>query len=372
MHARSTQLNIDIEDIRRLVAHPERDVRAALTQKVCREVRTLQLSEQEREVVTKILTFISNDAAAMVRRALAITLKNSPNLPREIAKRLIKDVDSIATPILSFSPVLTDDDLLEVLKSKAATKILAISRRERINGNLVKAILRYGDSRAVASVAANDGAELGAELGSQMLDLYHDNDLVKESYIARRDLPPMVVEKLLTMVSADLAHTLSEKHNVPAEIAVEIGKRTRERASVDLISKNWIGSELKALVARLAIEGRLTNSLIVRSACAGNISMVEHAFAEKSDVSLNKARLMIHDSGPFGLQVLCQQAGLSEQEFAILRAAITIYRDLEQKGSGYGREKFRRVMIERVLSLPVEFSDTDADYLFEKLDSIQI
>ena len=196
MGAQPTGLNIEADDIRRMVTHPDREVRAALTQKVCRKIRSVQLTELEQKTVSSLLAFIVKDSAAMVRRALAVTLKKSPNLPREIAQKLIRDVDSIASPVLTHSPVLTDEDILDILKSKAASKIMAISKRERIKGNLVKAIIRFGDSRAVASLAANDGAEIGVELGNQLLEIYHDNDLVKESFIARRDLPLPVVEKI--------------------------------------------------------------------------------------------------------------------------------------------------------------------------------
>jgi uncharacterized protein (DUF2336 family) len=369
MRAQTSKLNIDPTDVKRLVSHPDRDVRAVLAQKVCRQIRSIELSAREREIVAQILHFIAKDAAAMVRRALAVTLKNSPNLPRDIAKKLIKDVDSIAAPVLTYSPVLTDEDLLDVLKSKAAAKILAISKRERIKGNLVKAILRYGDSHAVAAVAANDGAELGAELGSQMLEMYHDNDLVKESFIMRRDLPPTVVEKLITLVSSEMAIRLNEHHEVPIEMAIDLANRSRERASIDFISQSWVSHDLGYLVARLETEGRLTKSLIIRAACCGQIPFTEHAFAQKTGISLNKARLMVHDSGPFGLKALCKRAGLSEHDNCLIRAAITIYRDLELKGAGYSKEKFQTIMLERVLSLPIEFSEDDYDYLFEKLDA---
>ena len=372
MGAQPSNLNISPEDLRRLVTHPERDIRAALAQKVCRQIRSIELSDKEREVVSQILNFIVQDAAAMVRRALAVTLKKSKNLPRDIAQRLIRDVDSIAAPVLTYSPVITDEDLLDILKSKATSKILAISKRERIKGDLVKAIIRYGDSRAVASVAANDGAEIGAKLGTQLLDIYHDNDLIKESLISRRDLPSPVVEKLITLVSSEVAIRLHEKHEIPVDTAIEIANQSRERASIDFISQSWVARDLKYLVERLEREGRLTNTLIVRAACCGQIPMIEHAFAHKSGVSLNKAALMVHDSGPFGLKALCQQSGLFEKDFIIVRAAIAIYRDMELKGGQLSKEKFQKTMLERVLSLPIQFSDKDTDYLMDKLDALEV
>ncbi|MBL4853228.1 MAG: DUF2336 domain-containing protein [Robiginitomaculum sp.] len=379
------QLKISSQDVKRLVSHPDRDVRAVLAQKVCREIKTLdtktlELSEYEGEVVKQILWLIARDTAAMVRRALAVTLKNSLNLPQEIARKLIRDVDSIAVPILAHSPVLNDEDLLEVLKSKAAAKLMAVSKRAHLGGDLVKAIIRYGDSRVVASVAANDGAEIGAELGAKMLDIYRDDDLIKDSFIARRDLPPLVIEKLLTIVSAEAARRLYENHEVPLDIAVNLANRSRERASVDFIAQSWISRDLKSLIERLDAEDRLTNSLIVRAACCGQMRFCEQALAQKSGVGLNKAALMIHDSGPFGLKALCTQAGLYGRDAAILRASIVIYRDLERTnwertnwesaGKMNSKRAFQTIMLERVLSLPITFSETDTDYLMDKLDAL--
>jgi len=372
MKSMATQLKISSEDVKRLVFHPDRDVRAVLAQKVCREVKSLDLSTREKDVVKKILWFIARDAASMVRRALAITLKNSKNLPHEIAQKLIRDVDSVAVPVLTFSPVLDDEDLLEILKSKAAAKMMAVSKRAHIGGDLVKAIVRYGDSRVVASVAANDGAEIGAKFGSKMLDIYHDNDLIKESFIARRDLPVLMVEKLLTMISSEAARRLYEQHEVPLDVAVEIAGQSRERASVDFISQSWVSNDLGSLIERLDKEARLTNTLIIRAACCGQIRFCEQALAQKSGVSLYKSALMVHDSGPFGLKALCTQAGLDGRDFAILRASLAIYRDLEGSGGKISRQKYQSKMLERVLSLPITFSDEDADYLLDKLDAVKV
>ena len=35
------------------------------------------------------------------------------------------------------------------------------------------------------------------------------------------------------------------------------------------------------------------------------------------------------------------------------------------------RQKYQSTMLERVLSLPITFSDEDTDYLFDKLDAVR-
>lgn len=45
-----------------------------------------------------------------------MTLRASPVIPRALALKLAKDVDSVALPILSASPAFTDDDLIEIAR----------------------------------------------------------------------------------------------------------------------------------------------------------------------------------------------------------------------------------------------------------------
>jgi len=121
------------EDVKNVVRHPDETVRAVAAQRVCRDIRSKILSDEERKFARKLLKHIAEDSAEMVRRALAITLKNSPKLPRDVAIKLSADVESIAVPVLTHSPVFTDEDLVEVLKSKAAAKVIAVAKRVSVS-----------------------------------------------------------------------------------------------------------------------------------------------------------------------------------------------------------------------------------------------
>lgn len=363
-----TGLTLCEEDIRTLIRNPDPSARAIAAQRICREIRTTELTDADRRRAQSVLKHISRDVAAMVRRALAITLKNSPELPHEVAVALVRDIDNIAVPILEHSPVLTDEDLLEVLQSKAAAKVLAIAKRSTISGGIVRAIIRFGDSHAVAGVAANDRAQLDDAAYNEILDLYASDDLIQESLISRTDLPPLVVEKLITAASEEVALRITARHNVPIDLAIELATRTRERATIDFVDQSWVARDLRLLTQRLYDEYRLEPSLILRAAACGQMRFTEHALAVRAGISHAKAALMIHESGAFGLKALGKRAGISDNIIHILRGAIAIFRDLELSGLDYDRAYFQRLMIERVLTLSVTFSDEDAAYLMEKLD----
>ncbi len=357
------------EDIRILVRHPDPEKRANAAQRICHIVRKSTLSEYETKLATDLLQFMAKDAVDMVRRALAITLRNSPDLPRDVALKLVTDVDNIAIPVLQNSPVLTDEDLIEVLKSDAAAKIIAVARRPKVSGNLVKAIVRYGDSKAVATVAANDGALIDAETAEDILDFYYDDDLIKEAMISRADLPNSVMEKLITMVSEEAAVVLHKRHDVNPYQAAEIASRARERASLELVHEEQSDKELREFSLHMSQMGRLTPSFLIRAIGLGRMSVVKHSLAVLARISSNKAGLMMFDTGPFGLSALCQQAGLDDLSFRIVRAGCAIYRDLEISGIEYDANYFQTLMLERTLTLPFDIPEPDKQWLMEKLDA---
>jgi uncharacterized protein (DUF2336 family) len=360
--------NLKTEDVRNVVRHPDETVRAIAAQRVCRDIRSKVLSDEERKFARKLLKHIAKDSAEMVRRALAVTLKNSPKLPRDVALKLSEDIESIAVPVLTHSPVFTDEDLVEVLKSKAAAKIIAVAKRVSVSDHVARAIIRFGDSRAVAEVAANDGALISEKTASEMLDIYKNDDLIAESMISRRDLPPKIVEKMITLVSEDMAVRITKRHAVSPELAIDLASRTRERAVLDFIDQSWVSKDLKGLVSHIHAQGRLSVSLLIRAVCSGQMRFAEHGLALLSGVSVQKAVLMIHDGGPFGLKALCLRAGLNEHMAQLIRAAVMIYRDLELSGLDYDRAYFQELMIERVLTLPFELPEAEQLWFLEKLD----
>lgn len=357
-------------DIANLIRHHDETVRARAAQKICRTFRDIKLSDDERRLARRLLEVMANDATEMVRRALAITLKNSPELPRELAIKLANDIDNIAVPVLANSPVFTDEDLLEILKSRAAAKVTAVAKRPTVSDHVVRAIIRYGDSHSVAELAANDGAIISERAAHEVLNIYHDDDLIKASLISRRDLPTRVAEKLITLVSEDVGLRLQARHALSVDMALDLATRSRERATIDLIDQSWKSKDLARLVGVIHNKGRLTSGLILRAGCSGQIRFVEYALACKADISRGKASLMLHDNGPFGLKALCSRASLPASAYIVLKAAISIFRDIENSGFDQTSTAFRKLMIERILTLPIDLPEAEQDYFLEKLDAL--
>ena len=64
-------------DIRRLIKSTDEDERAAATHKLCRNMERVELTPEDREAAEKILRVLAHDAAELVRRAMAVTVRRA-------------------------------------------------------------------------------------------------------------------------------------------------------------------------------------------------------------------------------------------------------------------------------------------------------
>src|SRR6478735_5239105 len=129
----TTRSALTEEDIRTLVKGATADERAMAARKLCRSIDTAPLSGDDRESAGEILRIMAADAAELVRRTIAESLKASIDVPRDVALKLARDVESIALPMLNFSPVFTDADLVDIVRLGGPARQLAIARRPTLS-----------------------------------------------------------------------------------------------------------------------------------------------------------------------------------------------------------------------------------------------
>ena len=103
--------------------------RAAAAHKLCRSMDKAELQGEDRASAQKILRILAQDAAELVRRAMAVTLKSSDLIPRDLARKLAADVDSVALPVIGFSPAFSDEDLIEIVWAGVPLRQVAVAGR---------------------------------------------------------------------------------------------------------------------------------------------------------------------------------------------------------------------------------------------------
>lgn len=357
------------DDIRRLVKGESAEERASVAHRLCRRIARDPLNDDERRFARDIMTILANDMAELVRRTLAITLRNSPRLPRTVALKLAQDLESISIPILESSPSFTEEDLIELALSVSDAKQNAIAGRPLVSEALTEVLSEHGTVETLRTLAANKGAEWSDHAYEQSVIRYGNDEILQEAIISREEIPIHIAEKLVSLVSGHVFDMLVNKHALPAQVAIDLAAGARERATIDLVEQVGRTTDLAGFTRQLNLNGRLTHSLITRALCMGHMGFVEHALAELSGVSHSRVWLMVHDAGSLGLQAVFDRAGLPRKMLPAYRIAVATFHQTKLDGQQGDRSRFRTQMIERVLTQFQAIPREDLDYLLEKLDA---
>jgi uncharacterized protein (DUF2336 family) len=310
------------------------------------------------------------DAEELVRRAVAVTLKNSPAVPRDVALRLARDIETVSLPIISFSPSFTDDDLAEIVRLGGPVRQVAVAKRPALSRTVTEVIAEVGTERAVEAACANDRAEF-AETGlRKAVERFEKSERVLAAIAYREVLPPAITEKLIDLVGDQVLDHLVTAHALTPDTALAIALGAKERATIDLVDQAGRTPDVKAFVAHLNKNQRLTTSLLLRALAHGHMTFFEWGLAELSGVPHHRTWLMIHDAGSLGLKAIYERAGLPARLLPAFRAAVEAYHSMEYDGAPRDRERFQERMLQRFLTQAKQVCREDLDYLLDKIDRI--
>jgi len=360
-------------DLAKLLSDPSGETRAETAAKIAQSFDDGDLSASEREMAQDIFRIMVKDAEVRVREALSQNLKENPNVPHDVAVSLAKDVDSVSLPVLQFSDVLSDADLMEIVRSQGPAKQVAIAQRSNVSESVSSVLVDTENADVVTTLVSNEGAEISNDDLERVVVDFAENDSVKDALVFRPKLPVSVAERLLTTISEKMKEELAKRHDIGDDIATDLILQSRERAIIGL-SAEGDETDLEILIHQLHKNDRLTPSIMLRALCMGDIDFFEAALAERVGISLANARLVIHDAGPLGLKAAFKGGGLPDIYLPAARAAIDVAREMEYDGGENDRERYSRRMIERILTqygdLGVDFESEDLEYLLKKMGDL--
>lgn len=356
---------LSMADVSALLKDPVPETRVQVVHKLAKEVSCHSLAPGEWAIALDILRLMANDAETRVRAAVSESLKGSEDLPRDVALKLARDDAMVAMPVLSASPVLTDDDLIAVLAQGDGVKQVAIAGRPAVSEAVSSAVVATGNAAAVSVLVENEGAEISEAAYGEVLSRYQEFEVVKRHMVQRAALPVTIAERLVALVSDRLKAELIARHHISEEVAGDAILAGRERATLGLAGHS--GDDLPQLIRQLIDSGRMSASLILRALCLGDITFAEEAMAQCAKVPRQKAAMLMHDAGSLGLKAIYKRCAFPEPLYAAFRVAMDVFRENAYDGGPDDRERFQRRMVERILTQYQELQIADLDYLFAKL-----
>ncbi|MBT7759723.1 MAG: DUF2336 domain-containing protein [Rhodospirillaceae bacterium] len=340
-----TELTSDL--IRRLREDDTPEVRREAAASLTAEFGRSDLEPGEQRLAEAIFRIMVRDADQGVRRALAEGLKNNPNVPTEIAMTLARDVAEVAVPMLHYSTVFTDDELIQIVRSQPEAWQQAVARRERVAAPVSDALVDTGSEPVVVILVENRGAVISDITSAKVIDRFADSEAVMSGLIRRPNFPLLLAERLIAAVSNQIRRRLSELTDLPAALADQLVSRGQEAMTLDMDFSDGdmdeAATDLVQLIQQMDIRGRLTATIIARALCTGHFGFFEAAAAHRAGMDRQNVHELISNSDA---AALCEAAKLPDAMAEVAVMAGNIRATLADPDSAKGRTAFQSMLIE--------------------------
>lgn len=341
------------EDVRRLMEEPSLETKIAVIGKVSRHYDPGILSESEMQIAEQIIRLLVQDSVIRVRRAISESLQGNPHIPRDIALALANDLESVATPMLSMSSVLRDNDLIDlILQSDELWRYIAIAQRENLSENVSGSLVNTQINDVIRTVLENPTAHISEVSFHQIAEKAKEDGSLVDAMLSRGSLPLAAVERLTQYVSEDMLRQLKEKCRNLDEEQLDAGTRhAQEFTTLELLGRPADRAQTIRLVEQLYADGRLTASLIINALCQGNLDFFEVSLARLANIPVENAHLLVADKGRLGFRALYNKTQLPTTMYKAVRLLLDSVRLTLGDGVKPGTGHFSNFVVRRMIEM---------------------
>ena len=322
--------------------------RAEATSALARAYLHSDLSRDDLAAAEGAMIMLLDDPSPLVRSALSEVFASSQKAPLVVVHALASDQSDVALPVLSRSPLLLEDDLVDLIATGQTEAQVAIVGRAMLPRSLAAAISEVGSAEACLALLENIDADVALFSIDHIVERFGHLAPIRENLVACDDLPMPIRQALLSKLSQTLAGFVSARHWLGPEHAEYAAREACEKATLVLAAETPY-DEVAELMQHLRQSGQLTAGMILRALLSGNVVLFEEALAELSGVTLDRVTSYIHDKNISGFHALYRKASLPDVAYPAFREAITAMRDGFLVGEQGGVARLKRRMVERVL-----------------------
>ncbi|MBI3707526.1 MAG: DUF2336 domain-containing protein [Proteobacteria bacterium] len=303
-----------------LLAHdPDVDVRAMLAGKIARLLPGLAPGAHDKlnRRVIDILETLARDEAVRVRQMLSEALQNVASASPDLIRQLAHDSElSVAEPVLRFSPLLTDQDLLDIIAaSPQSERVAIIAKRVDLAADVSDAVVATHNAPAVAALLANPSAQIREETLDLIIEQAPPQISWHEPLVTRPTLPVRAARRIAAFIADALLKKLEGRPDLDTDarrlIAAEVRKRLAAKsdaAAEDSVDRD---KQDEAEARRLYGEDKLDEDVIGDAIDQGRRTFVRTALALLGSVGPDVILKVFGSGSPKGVTALAWKAGLS-------------------------------------------------------------
>ncbi len=280
------------------------------------QLLSMELTTRETELVADVLIALMRQAEQDLRQALSERLSVIDNVPLRVILQIANDENNIASPVLRNSKVLSDVDLIYIIKSKSPEYWQAIAARQSLSGHIVNALADTKDFETAVTLAENSAVILTEHALTVLSNMAQGKDKLAAPLLRRDEVTGDIAAMLYKMAGKEIKQYILDNYKVDTDVLIgTVDDIVLE--FVDAANGNEFipGSAMMKAAERFGEKGLLTIALMLGTLKRGQIAMFVAQFAKFTGLAAETVADILTQPSGQGLAVACKAFEIAKSDF---------------------------------------------------------
>lgn len=283
------------------------------------------------EALADIFIALTRKAEREIRQVLAQRLAKADWAPAALVRMLAADEIDIARPVIARSPLLLDDDLLQLLADCSIEHQIQVALRPDLGAAVARAIVAGADPAVMTALATNRSARIEAAVFADLVDRSRQLAALRAPLTRHPSLNEDLALRLYQWVGDALRQAIGDRFSIdPARLAEALHSAARTAAdSTTRTAVAWETASASAadetdarLVAKLHSAGQLRPAYLIRALREEKLGVFAYGLAVLGRFEIAQIRRALAGDTARPLFLACIAVGLDRAAFPALLTEI--------------------------------------------------
>jgi uncharacterized protein (DUF2336 family) len=296
------------------------------------------VSAGEADAFDGVFCSLADDVEVEVRAELATRFAHADHAPAHLTARLARDCIEVALPILTNAKLLSEEDLLDVARTRGQDHLRAVSARAGLSEAVSDVIVERGDDETLGVLARNERAALSRRASETVVERAAANPALQDAVVGRASLPLDLLNELYLVVEGRLRERIRARNAAADPEALEAAlKLARVRLAARFQPQSGDIADAEAEVARAAERKRLDAPTLLSYLRSGRRVHFCAGLARLAEVDISSVQKVVERSDFDAMAILCKAADMDKSMFLTFAVLTYAGRDAMTRAAAYGK-----------------------------------
>jgi uncharacterized protein (DUF2336 family) len=292
-----------------------------------------RVDDPELALFDDVLSQLAQEMESRVRAELANRMALARTPPVRLIRTLARDeIIDVASPILQLSRAVSEEDLIDLARTRGDAHLKAISRRSNLPASVTDLIVDRAGESTLEVLLANASANLSREAHERLVDRAVEHPALQAAVVRYAKLPVDLLNEMYFVVEARMRSVILQRNaQIKPEELDEALRQSRDRLASRKTNHPPDFARAEKTVKAAEVRGTISPNVLVGFLRSGDTTAYLIAISKLAGTDFETARTIHERRELDALSIVCKAAGFDRAIF-ITMAVLVLGRENNPMG----------------------------------------